>query len=124
MCGLALSVHYVALVEGLSVTPVLVSSYTSVCNYLKLLGNDPRGLNMLKINYGHKGFLPNCSAFVSFNSCDYIKKHIVTCDTVRCYAVYIRIYLQRFSRVSEAIPPHTTIPPRYLQKSSCQLTLR
>jgi hypothetical protein len=114
-------VYYAALVEGLSVTPVLVSSYTSVCNYLKLLGNEPRGLNMLEINYGHKRFLPNCSAFVCFNSCDYIRKHMVTCDTVRCYVVYARISLQYSSRFSEEIPPHTTNPPVYLQKNLCQL---
>jgi hypothetical protein len=82
MCGLALSVYYAALVEGLIVTGVLVASHTSVCNYLKLLGNEPRGLNMMEINYGHNGVLSNCSAFVSFNSCDYIKKRMVTCDPV------------------------------------------
>jgi hypothetical protein len=121
MCALALSADYAALVDGLSVTPVLVSSYTSVCNYVMLLGNEPRGLNMLEINYGHRGFIPNCSPIVSFNSCDYIKKHMVTCDTVRCYVVYVLISLQCFSRASDAIQPHTTNPPRYLQKSSCQL---
>jgi hypothetical protein len=120
-CGLVQRVHYAALVKGLSLTPVPVSSYTSVCNYLELLGNEPRGLNMLEINYGHMGFLPNCSAFVSFNSCDYMKKHMVACDTVRCYVIYVSISLHCFSRVSEAITPHTTNLPRYLQKSSCQL---
>jgi hypothetical protein len=51
MCSRALSVYYAAVVGGLSVTPVLIPSNTSVCNYLKLLDNVPRGLNVWNINY-------------------------------------------------------------------------
>lgn len=56
MCDLALSVYNAALVEGLRVTPVLVSAYTSVCNYLKLLGNKPRGLICRRLITNTSGF--------------------------------------------------------------------